>query len=121
MLRMTERPAGDVMILDLQGTITPGPAEVDLGDKVRSILYSGYRKLLLNLANVTSSDASGVSALLGTLICARNSQAEVKLLNVTRRMTDVLIIVALHRYFATFDSEQEALASFQEAEAVQAA
>ena len=121
MLRMTERPHGDVMILDLDGRISPGPKEVNLGDKVRSILCCGYRKLILNLAGVTSSDASGVSALLGALLAARDGQAELKLLHVTRRMTELLIIVALLRYFVVFDSEREALESFQEAEAVQAA
>ena len=121
MLRMTERPVGDVMILDLHGTISPGPQEVNLGDKVRSILHCGYRKLVLNLANFTSSDASGVSALVGALLSARASHADMKLLHVTRRMTNLLIIVALHRYFAVFDSEQEALESFQETEAMQVA
>ena len=117
MMQMTERPVGDVVILDLHGTIAPGLAEVGLGDKVKSILYGGCRKLLLNLAGVTSSDASGVSALVGALLSARESRAEVKLLNVTQRLTDILIIVALYRYFAAFDAEQEALESFRSAAA----
>ena len=112
MLHMIERPIGDVMILDLHGRIASGPAEIDLGDKVRSVLLCGHRKLLLNLAEVTSSDASGVSALLGALLAARECKAEVRLVNVTRRLTDSLIVVALYRYFSAFDSEQEALVSF---------
>jgi anti-sigma B factor antagonist len=113
MLRMSERPVGDVMILDLHGTLSPGVAEVNLGDKVRSILYCGHQKLLLNLADMRSADSSAISALVGALIAARAVHAEIKLVNVTRRLKDVLIIVALHRYFATFDSEEEALASFR--------
>ena len=120
MLRMTERPNGDVMILDLHGTISPGQ-DADLGDKVRRILYRGHRKLVLNLANATSSNATGVSALLTTLLTARDCNAELRLVNVTRRMTDLLIIVALYRYFDVCDSEQEAIESFHVAEAVCAA
>lgn len=112
MLHMTERPVGDVMILDLGGRIASGPAEIDLGDKVRSILLCGYRKLLVNLAEVTSTDASGVSALLGALLAARESQAEMRLVNVTSRLTDSLIVTALYRYFAVDESEQKALVSF---------
>jgi anti-sigma B factor antagonist len=113
MLRMTERPVGDVMILDLHGTLSPGVAEVNLGDKVRSILYSGYRKLLLNLANMTSTDSSAVSALVGALLAAREVRAEIKLVNVMTRLKDVLIIAALHSYFTIFDSEDDALESFR--------
>jgi anti-sigma B factor antagonist len=113
MLRMTERPAGDVMILDLHGTMSPGVAEVNLGDKVRSILYCGYQKLLINLADMTSTDSSAVSALVGALLAARAVRADIKLVNVTTRLKDVLIIVALHSYFTIFDSEDEALESFR--------
>jgi anti-anti-sigma factor len=111
MLHMRERPTGDVMILDLQGRMASGAAETALGDKVRSVLLCGYRKLLLNLAEVTSSDASGVSAFVGALLAARECQAEVRLVNVTRRLTDSLIVVALYRYFSAFDTEKEALVS----------
>jgi len=110
---MTERPVGDVMILDLHGTLSPGVAEVNLGDKVRSILYSGHRKLLLNLAAMTSTDSSAVSALVGALLAAQAVHAEIKLVNVMTRLKDVLIIVALHSYFTIFDSEEEALESFR--------
>jgi anti-anti-sigma factor len=112
MLRMNERPSGDVMILDLGGTIAAGTSAIEMGDKVRSILFRGYRKLLLNLEGATSSDPSGVSAFLGALIDAREVGADVRLVNVTRRMTDLTIIVALYRYFSAFESEDEAVASF---------
>ena len=113
MMHVIERPIGDVMILDLHGRIASGPAETDLGDKVRSVLRCGYRKILLNLAAVTSTDASGVSAMLGALLAARECKAQVRLVNVTRRLKDLLIIVALHRYFSAFDSEEDALVSFR--------
>lgn len=69
--------------------------------------------ILLNRAAVTSTDASGVSAMLGALLAAREFKAQVRLVNVTRRLKDLLIIVALHRYFSAFDSEADALVSFR--------
>jgi anti-anti-sigma regulatory factor len=112
MLLLKERILGDVMILDVCGTIATGAPEVELRDKVRSILYRGHRKVLLNLAEATSSDASGVSAFLGALLDARDVGAELRLLHVTARIDDVRILVALYRYFTVFDSEIEGVASF---------
>lgn len=112
MLRMTERQTGDVMILDLHGRIAAGTPEVELRDKVRSVLYRDYRKVLLNLEGATSSDASGVSAFLGALIDARAAGADLRLVHVTTRMEDLRIIVALYRYFTVFESEADAVASF---------
>ena len=114
MLRMKERPVGEVMILDVQGTVSPDSvAEAAFDDNVRSVLRRGYRKILLNLAAMTSSDASGISALLGALHLTREAGAELRLLHVTRRLEDILIIVALHRYFVAYGSEAEALESFR--------
>jgi anti-anti-sigma factor len=113
MLLLKERILGDVMILDVRGTIAAGAPEVKLRDKVRSILYRGHRKMLLNLAEATSSDASGVSAFLGALLDARDAGAELRLVHVTARIEDLRIIVALYRYFTVFDSEDDAVASFR--------
>ena len=111
MLQMQERPSGDVMILDLRGNISAGVPEVEIGDKIRSILFRDYRKVLVNLAGAASSDASGVSAFLGALIAAREAGADLRLVHVTQRM-DLRIIVALCCYFDVFDSEAEGIGSF---------
>jgi len=113
MLRMSERALDDVVILDLHGTVRPWSADITLDDKVRSVLFRGYRKLLLNLAHMSSADASAISALVGALLTAREAGGEIRLLNVTRRMKDLLVIVALYEYFTVFDSEQDALESFR--------
>src|SRR5262245_10876999 len=99
MLRMSERALDDVVNLDLHGTVRPWSADITLDDKVRSVMFRGYRKLLLNLANVSSTDASAISALVGALLTAREAGGEIRLLNVTRRMKDLLVIVALYEYF----------------------
>ena len=112
MLLLKERMSGEVMILDVCGTIAAGGSEVHLRDKVRSILYRGHRKVLLNLAEATSSDASGVSAFLGALLDAREARADLRLVHVTTRIDDLRIIVALYRYFTVFESEEDAVASF---------
>jgi anti-anti-sigma factor len=112
MLRMRERTSGDVVIVEISGRIAAGAAETEIGHKVRSVLFRGYRKVLLNLGKAISSDASGVSAFLGALIDAHAVGAELRLVHVTRRMKDLCIIAALHRYFSVFDSEDEGVASF---------
>jgi anti-anti-sigma factor len=112
MLRIKERPSGDVMVLDLRGRMTTGVPEIEFGNTVRSVLFRGYRKVLVNLEAATSSDPSGVSAFLGALIDAGAVGAELRLVHVTRRIADLGIIVALHRYFRVYESERDAMASF---------
>jgi anti-anti-sigma regulatory factor len=109
---MDERPVGEVMILALTGRIATGADELALGDKVRSVFYQGYRKVLLDLGSVSSSNACGISALLGALLDARVARAELKLIRLTRRITNLQVIVALTRYFDVFESEEAALESF---------
>jgi anti-anti-sigma regulatory factor len=111
MIKMNERPMGDVMVLEVSGRIAAGAPEVEFGNAVRGILLRGYRKVLLNLARATSSDASGVSALVGALLDAREAAAELRLVGMARQ-TDLRILVALHRYFDVCASESEGLASF---------
>ena len=112
MLRIEHRRVGDVMILDVKGEIYAGSPGHDLGDTVRTLLRKGYRKVLLNLAEASAADASGISALVGAMLEMRDAGGELKLLHLTKRIKEVLILVALCGYFSTFDSEMEALASF---------
>ena len=102
-----------MMILDVNGDVDPGPAELVLGAKVHGVLACGYRKILLNLAGMTSSNASAINALLGALRATREAGAELKLSNVGRRLKSLLILVALHRHFEVFDSEQGAVTSLR--------
>jgi anti-sigma B factor antagonist len=120
MLRIIERQTGDVVILDLVGTITSGAPAGAVVDTVRKVVLGGCRKVLLNMARARSSDASGVSAPVGALLAAREAGAEIKLASVVGGIDDLRIVAALYRYFSVFDSPEEALDSFREAGAADA-
>ncbi len=113
MLRIDERRFGDVMILDVEGAIDPGPASLVLGGKVERAVNLGYRKVLLNLAALTGANTSAINALLEGLHAARASAAELRLARVDRRLKTLLVLARLHEHFTMFDSEREALASFR--------
>ena len=113
MLRIIERQIGDVTVLDLAGTIKSGAAELAVVDTVRKVVLGGCRKVLLNMERARSSDASGVSALLGALLAGREAGAELKLVSVAEAIDNLQIVTALYRYFSVFDSREEALDSFR--------
>jgi anti-anti-sigma factor len=113
MLRITERPVGDVMIIDLLGTVDPAAGEVGVGEAVKRVRRLGYRKILLNLLDMTSSNTSSIRALLAAFSATSETRCELKLVNVDRRMKELLFLVGLHEHFEWFDSEREALESFE--------
>ena len=106
-----ERVCGDVVILDLHGTLASGAVDISLWERIRDLSRRGHHKLVLNVANATSGNSFVVSTLLGALLAAHGESSELKLLH-AQRIRDVQILVALCDYFEMFDSEQDALASF---------
>ena len=110
-MSMRERFCGDVVILDMHGALASGAVDVGLWERIRDLSRHGCHKLLLNISNETSGNSFVVSTLLGALLAAHSERSELKLLN-ARRINDVQILVALCDYFETFDSEQDALASY---------
>ena len=101
-----------VTIVDLSGRIVLGDGSAGLRDLVRDLAREGTKKILLNLGNVDYIDSSG----LGELVCAftsmRNQGGEVKLLNLTKKIQDLLAITKLLTVFEVYDSEDEATRSF---------
>ncbi len=115
-MELSERRIGDVVIVDVSGRITLGEGgEIVLKDKVRSLLQQGYRKLLLNLGGVSYVDSAGLGEIVQSLATVKSQGGSLKLLNVTRRLYDLLAITKLLTVFEAFDSEAEAVASFSAA------
>jgi anti-sigma B factor antagonist len=114
-MEIQERTSGDVTILDLKGKITLGEGDVLLRDKVNSLLSQGHRKLLLNLQGVPYIDSAGLGEIVRTYTTASRQGGSLKLLNLTKRIQDLLSITKLLTVFDTFDSESEALRSFTSA------
>ena len=117
-MEIVERTVADITILDLQGKLTIGDGAELLRDKVTSIVFQGQTKVLLNLAGVPYMDSGGLGELVRCSMAARRANGAVKLVNLTSRITDLLTITKLLTVFDTFDTEQEALASFGAAAAV---
>jgi anti-sigma B factor antagonist len=110
---LSERVIGDVTIIDVSGKVTLGEGgDAMLTDKLRSIVQQGKKKLLLNLADVTYVDSAGLGAIVHAYATVKNQGGKLKLLNVTKRIKDLLSITKLLMVFDTFDSEPEAVTSF---------
>jgi anti-sigma B factor antagonist len=112
-MQVSERRIGDVVIVDVAGKITLGEGgDTVLGDKFRSLIQQGHKKLLLNLANATYVDSAGLGAIVQSYATVKNQGGALKLVNPTKRLQDLLSITKLLLVFETFDSEAEAVTSF---------
>ena len=112
-MQLEQDIAGDVVILRVSGDITLGRgADVRLKDKVNSLLQEGHRKLLLDLGGVSYVDSAGLGQLVQIHATTTRHHATLKLLNVTRRLRDLLVVTKLLVVFETFEAEADALASF---------
>jgi anti-sigma B factor antagonist len=108
-LVIKQRRLDDVLILDLSGRITMGEGTLVLRNQIQKLLGSGEQKFLLNLADVDYIDSSGLGELVTSFTTVRNQGGLLKLLNLTRRVHDLLQITKLLTVFEVFNSEAEAL------------
>ncbi len=111
-MHIEQRTVGDVTIIDLKGKMTLGEGDELLRDKVNSLIQQGMKKLILNLAEVPYIDSAGLGEIVRTYTTVSRQGGQLKLLNLTKRITDLLAITKLLTVFETFDSENEALRSF---------
>src|SRR3979411_1804249 len=111
-LQIVDRAVGDVMILDLKGKVTLGEGDELLKDKVNSLVNQGQRKIVLNLAGVPYVDSAGLGQIVAAYTTVSRQGGSLKLLNLTKRITDLLSITKLLTVFETFESENEAIRSF---------
>jgi len=111
-MEIDERTSGDVKILDLQGRLTLGDGDELLKDKINSLLLQGCRKLVLNLEGVPYIDSAGLGEIVRTYTTVSRQGGSLKLLNLTKRIEDLLSITKLLTVFDTYDSEHEAVHSF---------
>jgi anti-sigma B factor antagonist len=111
-ITISERQAGDVTILDMQGKVTIGEGSVALRTTIRRLLGDGKTKILLNLGGVGYIDSSGIGELVSSFTAVNKEQGTLKLLNLTQKIQDLLAITKLLTVFDVFENEDEALASF---------
>lgn len=113
-LEIKQRASGDVTILDMNGKVTIGEGSVALRSAIRTLLEEGKRKILLNLAGVGYIDSSGIGELVASFTAINKEDGQLKLLNLTQKLQDLLAITKLLTVFDVYESEEEALGSFKQ-------
>jgi anti-sigma B factor antagonist len=111
-MQITTREISHVTIVDLNGRITLGDETGKLRDTVRKLINEGKKKIVLNLAQVDYIDSSGVGELVSSFTAVRNAGGELKLLNLTKKVHDVLYVTKLYTVFDIKDDEFNAVKSF---------
>ncbi len=111
-MQIEERLVGEVMILDLKGKITLNEGDEVLKDKINSLILQERKRILLNLADVPYIDSAGLGEIVRAYTTVSRQGGQLKLVNLTKRITELLMITKLLTVFETFDEEQDALKSF---------
>jgi anti-sigma B factor antagonist len=109
---LNTRQIGDVSVVDVAGRITLGEGSSTLRDSVREMVSKGQKKILLNLGEVSYIDSSGIGELVSAFTTVTNGGGQLKLLNLTKRVRDLLQITKLYTVFDVHDSEVSAIRSF---------
>lgn len=111
-MKIDTRTVGDVYVLDCSGKITLGEGTMAIRNTVREVLKNGGKKIVLNLADVNYIDSSGIGELVSTYTTVTNQGGKLKLLNLTKKIQELLAITKLLTVFQVYDNEQSALSSF---------
>jgi len=111
-MQIEERRAGPVVILDAKGKLTLGDGDVLLKDKIHSLVQQGHKQVILNLGDVPYVDSAGIGEIVGSYTTLSRVGGTLRLLNLTKRIHDLLAITKLLTVFETFTSEDEAVRSF---------
>jgi anti-sigma B factor antagonist len=111
-LKIHSREADGVMILDLKGRITTGEPSVTVRDAVREEIDKGFKNILLNMGEITYIDSAGLGELIAAYTTVKNRGGHLKLLNLTKRLHELMQITKLYTVFDAYDDEVKALGSF---------
>jgi anti-sigma B factor antagonist len=108
------RQLGTVAIVDLRGSIDLGEASLTLRRTIRDLVESGRTKVILNFSEVNSIDSAGIGELAGAYVPVKSKGGELKFLNPTKKVHDMLKITQLDKVFEVYTDEQTAIKSFSE-------
>src|SRR5690242_2551294 len=114
-MKATVRQVDPVTVVDISGRITLGEGCSQLRDLIRDQVSKGHKKVLLNLADVTYIDSSGIGELVSAFTAVSNQGGQLKLLNLTKKVHDLLQITKLYTVFDVHDDEAKAITSFDKA------
>ena len=111
-MKIETRTVGDVYVLDCSGKITLGEGTMAVRNTVKDVLKGGGKKIILNLSDVNYIDSSGIGELVSSYTTVTNQGGHLKLVNLTKKIHELLAITKLLTVFQVFDSEQAAISSF---------
>ncbi|MDQ6701153.1 MAG: STAS domain-containing protein [Acidobacteriota bacterium] len=111
-VKLSTRQVGDVSVMDVSGRITLGEGSSTLRDAMRDMVAKGQKKILLNLGDVSYIDSSGIGELVSGFTTVANQGGQLKLLNLTKRVKDLLQITKLYTVFEVHEDEASAIRSF---------
>src|SRR4026209_1387816 len=111
-MRIEDRIVNNVAVVTVHGDIVLNGSGPDLADKVRSLLEQDRRRIVLDVGDVRYVDSGGIGELVESFTAAQHRGGSIKLVGVTKRLNDLLVITKLLNVFECFDTEKEALASF---------
>lgn len=112
-MNIKERVIDGVSVLDLSGKIVLGEGDLQVKDRIKDLLAEGQKQILLNLGEVSYVDSAGLGALISSYTTVKREGGQLKLVNLTKRIQDLLAITKLITVFDCFDGEKEALASYK--------
>ena len=115
-INVLTREKSGVIILSVSGRVTLGEGATLLRDRIRQLSNSGQKKILLDLADLTYLDSSGIGALVSSFATVRNQGGHLKLLKLSKRVQDLLLLTKLYTVFEVFEDEPAAIGSFAETE-----
>ena len=107
-----ERVVNGISVLDISGKISLGEGDLQIKDRIRDLLADGQRRILLNLADVSYIDSAGLGSLISSYATVKREGGNLKLVNLTKRVRDLLAITKLITVFDTFEDESSAVDSF---------
>jgi anti-sigma B factor antagonist len=110
--KLSPRQVGDVIVVDVSGRITLGEGSSNLRESIRDLVTKGNKKILLNLADVSYIDSSGIGELVSGFTSVANAGGQLKLINLTKRVKDLLQITKLYTVFEVHEDESAAVRSF---------
>ena len=111
-MKANNRQVDGITVVDMSGRITLGEGSVVLRDAIRDLISKGQKKILLNLGDVTYIDSSGIGELVSAFTAVRREGGELKLLNLTKKVHDLLQITKLYTVFDIKDDEATAIKAF---------
>jgi anti-sigma B factor antagonist len=111
-MKIATRQLDGITVLDLGGRITLGEGSVQLRDAVRDLLAKGHKKIVLNLGDISYMDSSGMGELVTAYTSVKNQGGELKLINLTKKIEDLMQITKLVTVFDIYDDEAKAIAAF---------